>query len=131
MKKKPTILKRISLIAVAVLAAPFLVSFIVRVPIPFSDRQPETEYTILTEESSDIAPSRVIDAAEAFWTPPGTHWPEPSAVVERDTFWWVKFKKRSPVYLRYGIPLQEREKPGVFTVAVDKADLSCSSAMAR
>lgn len=88
--------------------------------------QPETTVSLLENSTATEDVPKVSAAAKTFWKPTADFWPEPSSVVEHETFWWLTFKKKEMIVIHHGQKVVKQELPGVRCIRVNKAGQCCS-----
>ena len=91
--------------------------------------QPELRVRLLPGSESEAEVPKVIAAAKEFAKSRGIGepglWPGPSGICERESGWWVKFKRKDLRVLVDGQEVIETTLPGGICVQVGKGNLSC------
>lgn len=84
--------------------------------------EPELSIQLLPDSECAEDVEKVVQATRPLLNSPDKYWPKPQ-VVERDTFWWVKYALKPVVTGDGSIMLSD---PGGVCIRVEKEDLSCS-----
>jgi hypothetical protein len=92
----------------------------------FAGQQPRMDVRLTADSAAAADVPQVIAAAKAFFRPSEEYWPEPSTVVERESYWWVQFPRNDKLIVQGGTEWIAGSIPNVACIRVEKADLSCS-----
>lgn len=101
----------------------------------YHGEQPKFEVVLLPESQNSAEVAKILGIAEDFFDESlggrEEFRREPTKIVERDTFWWIKYRRKQRIVVVDGQKLIQDELPSGISIQVNKSDLSCVFVPAR